>query len=158
MKTNDTAGAKWTQGQVLTLVLLVLGYTGYYFCRANFSVAKPSIIDDLVSQGMTKDAAKQALGVIATWGTLSYAFGKFIAGAIGDTGHFQHLIGRIKRELRGRHAHAVLQDALQARDRHHLSAQKAVGIRHRHGCKARGRIVEIGIQDHRSPIGKDRAL
>ena len=82
MKTNDTAGAKWTQGQVLTLVLLVLGYTGYYFCRANFSVAKPSIIDDLVSQGMTKDAAKQALGVIATWGTLSYAFGKFIAGAI----------------------------------------------------------------------------
>lgn len=84
MKTNDTAGAKWTQGQVMTLVLLVLGYTGYYFCRANFSVAKPSIIDDLVAQGMTKDAAKQALGVIATWGTLSYAFGKFIAGAIGD--------------------------------------------------------------------------
>ncbi len=84
MKTNDTAGAKWTRGQIITLVLLVLGYTGYYFCRANFSVAKPSIIDDLVAQGMTKDAAKQALGVIATWGTLSYAFGKFIAGAIGD--------------------------------------------------------------------------
>ena len=84
METEHIQGSQWTKGQVLTLVLLVLGYTGYYFCRSNFSVAKPAIIDELVLGGMTRDGAKQALGSIATWGTLSYALGKFIAGAVGD--------------------------------------------------------------------------
>lgn len=70
----------------VTIALLVLGYAGYYLCRANFSVAKPDIIDELASGGtMTKEAAKEALGAVASWGTLAYAFGKFISGGLSDT-------------------------------------------------------------------------
>jgi OPA family glycerol-3-phosphate transporter-like MFS transporter len=70
----------------VTIALLVLGYAGYYLCRANFSVAKPDIIDELAAGGkMTKEAAKEALGTVASWGTLAYAFGKFISGGLSDT-------------------------------------------------------------------------
>ena len=69
-----------------------------------------------------------------------------VAGAIGDAGHFQHLISRVERQLRRCHAHAVLQDALQAGDRHHLPAQKPVGIHKGHGGKAAGCVVHIGVQ------------
>jgi sugar phosphate permease len=71
---------EWT-----TIALMVLGYAGYYLCRANFSVAKPAIIDELAAGGvLSKAAAKEALGAVASWGTLAYAFGKFISGGLSD--------------------------------------------------------------------------
>ena len=67
------------------LTLLCLGYAGYYLCRANFSVATPLIIDEIVGKGMmSHDAAKVALGNIVAWGTLAYAFGKFVSGVLSD--------------------------------------------------------------------------
>jgi sugar phosphate permease len=70
----------------VTIALLVLGYAGYYLCRANFSVAKPMLIEELSASGvLTKEAAKEALGAVASWGTLAYAFGKFISGGLSDT-------------------------------------------------------------------------
>lgn len=71
--------------QFWTLALLVLGYTAYYFCRANFSVAKPALIQEIAATGnLSKDAAKEAIGAVASWGTLAYAFGKFVAGGLAD--------------------------------------------------------------------------
>jgi OPA family glycerol-3-phosphate transporter-like MFS transporter len=86
----DTDGAPapargFTRSQILTLALLTLGYAGYYFCRANFSVAKPLLIEELSAGGkMTADQAKVALGGIASLATFAYAFGKFVSGSLAD--------------------------------------------------------------------------
>lgn len=81
-----------------TLVLLILGYAGFYFCRADFSVSKPLIIEELAASGaFTKDTAKVALGTVASWATLAYAFGKLGAGALTDRwgGRTSFLLGMI---------------------------------------------------------------
>ncbi len=70
--------------QGLTLVLLMVGYAGYYLCRVNLSVATPLIADDLVSRGWTPGDARERIGAILSLGTLAYALGKFGAGALGD--------------------------------------------------------------------------
>lgn len=73
------------QQEILLLVLLCVGYAGYYLCRANFSVATPLIIKELASKGIMSAAdAKIALGSIVAWGTLAYAGGKFISGVLSD--------------------------------------------------------------------------
>ncbi len=64
-----------------TLAMLILGYGGYYFCRSQFSVAKPLILHDLKGAGVTKET----LGVIAAWGTLCYAVGKLVCGMLADS-------------------------------------------------------------------------
>jgi sugar phosphate permease len=82
---RDGSEAHLRRWEWVTIALLVLGYAGYYLCRANFSVARPDIIDELASGGrMTKESAKEALGAVASWGTLAYAFGKFISGGLSD--------------------------------------------------------------------------
>lgn len=78
------------------LLLLTLGYAGYYFCRASFSVAKPQLIEFLSSGGtMDAAAAKIALGGVASAATLAYAGGKFAAGALADfwSGRRNFLLG-----------------------------------------------------------------
>ena len=70
--------------QVLILSLMVVGYSGYYLCRSNFSVALPMIIQDLGTHGVAPDLAKIRLGLIASLGVLAYAVGKFIAGGLSD--------------------------------------------------------------------------
>jgi OPA family glycerol-3-phosphate transporter-like MFS transporter len=76
--------------------LLTLGYAGYYFCRASFSVAKPQLIEFLSSGGtMDAAAAKIALGGVASAATLAYAGGKFASGALADfwSGRRNFLLG-----------------------------------------------------------------
>lgn len=70
--------------QTLLLVLFVTGYTGYYFCRSNLSVAMPFIIHDLTVSGYEADYAKIALGTIVSAGVFFYAIGKFISGGLTD--------------------------------------------------------------------------
>jgi len=70
--------------QVLTVLLMVLGYTGCYLCRSNFSVSLPAISQSLVERGYTADAAKVWLGWAASLGTLAYAAGKFVSGGLAD--------------------------------------------------------------------------
>lgn len=70
--------------QVLTLLLMLFGYSGYYLCRSNFSVALPLIAGELVSRGFSPDVARIRLGAIASLGVAAYAIGKFPAGAISD--------------------------------------------------------------------------
>jgi OPA family glycerol-3-phosphate transporter-like MFS transporter len=74
------------------LLLLVVGYSGYYLCRSNFSVAKPFLLEAYPGQ-----IDKVALGEIASIGTLFYAFGKFIAGSLADalSGRRMFLMGML---------------------------------------------------------------
>jgi OPA family glycerol-3-phosphate transporter-like MFS transporter len=78
---NFTRLLRW---QVLTVSLMVIGYSGYYLCRSNFSVALPMIIQELDSRGVPPDLAKIRLGFVASMGVLAYAIGKFVSGGLSD--------------------------------------------------------------------------
>jgi OPA family glycerol-3-phosphate transporter-like MFS transporter len=70
--------------QTLTLVLLTIGYTGYYLCRSNLSVAMPELIDELAAAGLSPDDARVRLGTMASLGVLAYALGKLFLGGTAD--------------------------------------------------------------------------
>jgi sugar phosphate permease len=70
--------------QVLTLLLMVVGYAGCYLCRSNFSIALPQITQSLVEQGYSLDQARVRLGTVASLGVLGYALGKFVTGSLAD--------------------------------------------------------------------------
>ena len=70
--------------QIVTVMLLMVGYAGYYLCRSDLSVALPLIIDELRARGMNPDVARVRLGMVASLGVLAYALGKFVSGAIAD--------------------------------------------------------------------------
>jgi OPA family glycerol-3-phosphate transporter-like MFS transporter len=74
----------FTGWHLATLVLLGLGYSGYYFCRSNLSVVLPDLIHDLAQHGITASEAQVRLGFIASAGTMAYAAGKFISGSMAD--------------------------------------------------------------------------
>jgi OPA family glycerol-3-phosphate transporter-like MFS transporter len=67
-----------------TIALLAVGYSGYYFCRSNLSVALPDLIHDLEQHGISANDAQVRLGFIASLGTIAYSAGKFISGSIAD--------------------------------------------------------------------------
>jgi OPA family glycerol-3-phosphate transporter-like MFS transporter len=75
--------------QVVTVVVLVAGYTGYYLCRSNLSVVTPLLIAELEALGWSAAEAKVHIGTLVSLGTFTYAVGKFLAGPVGD-----HLGGR----------------------------------------------------------------
>ena len=66
--------------QTLTVALMLVGYAGYYLCRADLSVSNPLIIKEFHAQGVDK----AFMGRIASIGTLAYAIGKFVSGSIAD--------------------------------------------------------------------------
>jgi len=82
MQTRQNRIFRW---QLLTLVLMLFGYSGYYLCRSNFSVALPMIADELVRRGFSPEIARIRLGTIASLGVAVYAAGKFPAGAMADS-------------------------------------------------------------------------
>jgi sugar phosphate permease len=67
-----------------TIALLAVGYMGYYFCRSNFSVVLPLLIQQMGRQGMSADAAKIHFGTIVSAGVFAYAIGKFLSGSTAD--------------------------------------------------------------------------
>src|SRR6266849_5324294 len=70
--------------QIGTLILLVVGYSGYYLCRSNLSVVTPRLIAEMKEQGIDPGDAKVRLGTMASLGTLAYAVGKFLSGGLAD--------------------------------------------------------------------------
>ena len=70
--------------QVLTVLLMLFGYSGYYLCRSNFSVALPLIANELAGHGLSPASARIRLGTIASLGVAAYAIAKFPAGALSD--------------------------------------------------------------------------
>jgi len=82
--TDSSDPAKFTRWHLLTISLLILGYSGYYFCRSDFSVALPLLIRDLGQRGIPANVAQVRLGFIASAGVLAYALGKFVSGSLAD--------------------------------------------------------------------------
>jgi sugar phosphate permease len=78
------ASTRLLRWQVLTVSLMVMGYSGYYLCRSNFSVALPMIIQELGARGISPNLAKIRLGFVASLGVLAYAIGKFVSGGLSD--------------------------------------------------------------------------
>jgi len=70
--------------QLLTLLLMVVGYTGCYLCRSNFSVTLPLIAESLEGQGYRPEQARVWLGSIASFGVFAYALGRFVTGSLAD--------------------------------------------------------------------------
>jgi OPA family glycerol-3-phosphate transporter-like MFS transporter len=68
-----------TRWQIITIATLFVGYTGYYVCRSNLSVATPLILEE--SSGRL---TKADIGWIASLGVLMYAVGKFVNGSLAD--------------------------------------------------------------------------
>jgi len=81
MQTRQERIFRW---QLLTVALMLFGYSGYYLCRSNFSVALPMIADELIRRGLSAEIARIRLGTIASLGVAAYAVGKFPAGAMAD--------------------------------------------------------------------------
>ncbi len=83
-RSEPTERSGFTVWHATTIVLLALGYSGYYFCRSNLSVVLPDLIRDLGQHGVTASQAQVRLGFIASAGTVAYAIGKFISGSLAD--------------------------------------------------------------------------
>jgi sugar phosphate permease len=81
MKARQSRRVRW---EVLTVLLMLVGYSGYYLCRSDFSVALPLIADELAARGVSPGIARIRLGAIASLGVAAYALGKFPAGALSD--------------------------------------------------------------------------
>lgn len=63
---------------------MAVGYSGYYFCRSNFSLVLPHIIEEMVAKGYSVEDAKVSLGYVASISVLGYALAKFFNGAISE--------------------------------------------------------------------------
>ena len=75
---------RFTAWQAGTILLLGVGYAGYYFCRSNLSVVLPDLMHDLAQRGIPASEAQVRLGFIASAGTVAYAVGKFVSGSMAD--------------------------------------------------------------------------
>jgi sugar phosphate permease len=82
--TMTTTPGRLFRWQVLTVAFMLVGYSGYYLCRSDFSVTLPLIADELAARGFAPDFVRIRLGAIASLGVMAYAAGKFPAGAISD--------------------------------------------------------------------------
>jgi len=80
----DVPKGRITTRHIATISLLALGYSGYYFCRSDYSVALPLILAEQVRHGVAIHEAQIRLGSIASLGVLAYAIGKFPSGAMAD--------------------------------------------------------------------------
>jgi OPA family glycerol-3-phosphate transporter-like MFS transporter len=78
------ANRRLLRGQILVVILLMTGYTGFYICRSNFSVTIPLIIDDLVARGVPAADARIRLGQIVSLGVMAYALGKIFLAGLAD--------------------------------------------------------------------------
>lgn len=70
--TAETGSEALRARRIETVLLLFVGYAGYYFCRTFFASIKPLLIDQYHTIGVNKET----LGLISTVGTLTYAAGK----------------------------------------------------------------------------------
>ncbi len=73
-------GQRLWRWQIATVAALLLGYTGYYLCRSDLSVATPL----LVAQSDVLGLDRSKIGAIQSIGVLFYAIGKLLGGVLGD--------------------------------------------------------------------------
>lgn len=76
---QSATAARVTRWQIVTGATLLVGYSGYYVCRSNLSVAVPALVAD-----PTTGLDRAGIGVISSAGIVAYAVGKSITGVAGD--------------------------------------------------------------------------
>lgn len=76
LRSAESRLARW---QVATGGALLAGYSGYYLCRSNLSVAVPALLADSAA-----GVDRAAIGLISSAGIVAYAAGKSITGVAGD--------------------------------------------------------------------------
>ena len=79
-----TPAASLRTWQIITFILLSVGYAGYYLCRSHLSVVAPLLKAELARRHMTSGDPKVAIGDMIAWGTGFYVAGKFLGGMAGD--------------------------------------------------------------------------
>ena len=72
------------RSQATTVALLFSGYAGYYFCRADLSATAPLLIAGFHERGIGLSQATLIIGMLASFGTVAYAFGKFFLSWLVD--------------------------------------------------------------------------
>ncbi len=70
--------------QTLVVALLFCGYGAYYFCRADFAVATPLLIDEFGRHGLERADALKRIGGMTSLGVFAYAVGKLLLTGLGD--------------------------------------------------------------------------
>jgi MFS transporter, OPA family, glycerol-3-phosphate transporter len=73
---SSTGLRRW---QLVTGAALLVGYSGYYICRSNLSVAVPALVADPAA-----GVDRASIGLISSAGIVAYAAGKSITGVAGD--------------------------------------------------------------------------
>ncbi len=93
MPKPESVSPKLKKWQNTTLFSLMVGYAGYYFCRTNFSIATPLLLDEFGDQGIDKET----IGYIVSVGVFFYAVGKFFNGILCDFigGRRMFLVGMV---------------------------------------------------------------
>jgi len=76
---SDREASQTSRWQIVTAAALLVGYSGYYLCRSNLSVAVPALLAD-----PTARVDRDAIGWIASAGIVAYATGKSMNGVAGD--------------------------------------------------------------------------
>lgn len=96
MRWFDRFASRLFRWQILTAALMIIGYSGYYFCRSNLSVCTVSIAKELSqTHGISEGEARKAIGAVVSLSILAYAIGKFCGGGLADFlgGRRNYLIG-----------------------------------------------------------------
>lgn len=73
------SAAKMTLWQCVTGAALLVGYSGYYICRSNLSVALPAVVADPEAS-----VDRASIGFVISAGIVAYAVGKTVTGVVGD--------------------------------------------------------------------------
>jgi OPA family glycerol-3-phosphate transporter-like MFS transporter len=81
---GTVATDRLSRWQIINVALLIAGYSGYYLCRSNLSVAMPLLIPEMGHRGVSAGSAQVMLGSVASLGVLAYAAGKFPSGSLAD--------------------------------------------------------------------------
>jgi sugar phosphate permease len=79
MPAHDADVARLTRWRLITGGALLAGYSGYYLCRSNLSVAVPALVADPAAGLDRAD-----IGMISSAGIVAYAAGKVVTGVAGD--------------------------------------------------------------------------
>ena len=76
---SPASPAKLTRWQIITIIMLTLGYAGYYLCRVHLSICTPVMIED-----KSIHVTKKLIGGVVSASMVFYAIGKFVMGSCAD--------------------------------------------------------------------------
>ena len=71
--------------RIRILYSIILGYATFYFCRQNFNIAMPALMDEF-------GVSRTQLGWVLTWASVVYGIGKSLNGFISDKSNARYFM------------------------------------------------------------------